>query len=129
MTTKQMLRMNASTWSSSFWFARVLVCWPANKMEIWLQRQRQWLSMKTVQEIALTPCYQHPLWDVTGPVKGEEVIAFQINFGRGKFLLFSEIGLKKRQCSRSKSAKGKHSQDSKVSTSLSIKIVFFFPQD
>ena len=82
--------------------------------------------MKTVQEIALTPCYQHPLWDVTGPVKGEEVIAFQINFGKGKFLLFSEIGLKKRQCNRSKSAKGKHSQDSKVSTSLSIKIVFFF---
>lgn len=76
--------MNASTWSSSFWFARVSVSWPANKMEIWLQRLRQWLSMKTVQEIALTPCYQHPVWDVTGPVIGEEVIAFQINFGRGK---------------------------------------------
>ena len=38
---------------------------------------REWLSMQTVQEIALTPCYQHPLWDVTGPVIGEEVIFWE----------------------------------------------------
>lgn len=25
----------------------------------------------------LTPCYQHPLWDVTGPVIGEEVIFWE----------------------------------------------------
>lgn len=134
MTTAQMLWVNLINWSSSFWPARifkvhvVLECsWPAVAMENWLQRKRQWPTMKSVQEIALTPCYLHPLWDETGPAIDEEVMAFQITFGRAEFLLFSETGPKERQCIVIlKALKEKYFHDSKVFTSHSIKMVFFW---
>ena len=134
MTTAQMLWVNITNWSSSVWPTRifkvhvVLEChWPADAMSNWLQRQRHWPSVKTVQEVAQTSCYLHPMWDMKEHTIDKELITFQMTFGRAEFLLFSETGPKERQCVVVlKALKEKYFHNSEVFTSFIIKMVFFW---
>lgn len=136
MTNAQMLWVNLTNWSSSFWPARifdihpVLECqWPANALMNWCQRQRQWPSERTVQMVAQSSCYLHPLWcQEKGLLRvNDDVMAFEMTFPVAERLLFSETELKERQCMVVlKAMKDKYFQDSKILSSFVIKVVFFW---
>jgi len=133
MTNAQMLWVNLTNWSSPSWPSRifkvhlVLECdWPADAKMNWLQRQRYWLSEKTVQDVAEAPCYLHPLWDEEEPID-ESAMTFQMTFGLAEYLLFMETGPKERQCIVVlKAIKEKYFHKSQILSSFVIKMVFFW---
>ncbi|KAL9971292.1 hypothetical protein ACROYT_G023800 [Oculina patagonica] len=105
MTNAQMLWVNLTNWSSSLWPTRIfnvhlaLECeWPADAIMNWLQRERFWPSERTVQIVAQSSCYLHPLWcQEKGRLSiDSEVMAFQMTFSVAECLLFTETGPKER---------------------------------
>lgn len=135
MTNAQMLWVNLTNWSSSSWPTRifnvhlVLECeWPLDAKMNWLHRQRHWPSESTVQIVAESSCYLHPLWcQEKGQLQNNEVITFQMAFSAAECLLFAETGPKERQCMVVlKGFKEKYFYDSQVLTSFIIKVVFFW---
>lgn len=136
MTNAQMLWVNLTNWSSSLWPTRIfnvhlaLECeWPADAIMNWLQRERFWPSERTVQIVAQSSCYLHPLWcQEKGRLSiDSEVMAFQMTFSVAECLLFTETGPKERQCMVVlKAVKEKYFHNSQVLTSFVIKVVFFW---
>lgn len=135
MTNAQMMWVNLTNWSLSccssgiFKVHLILECeWPADASVKWLQRERYWPSEKTVQKVARSPCYLHPLWhSEKEQLVDEEVMAFQMTFGVAEYLLFSETGPKERQCMVFlKAINEKYFLNSRVLSSFAIKMVFFW---
>ena len=133
MTNAQMLWVNLTNWSSPSWPTRIfkvhlgLECeWPADVKSNWLQRQRYWPSEKTMQDIAKSSSFLHPLWDKEDLID-ENIMTFQMTFGVAEYLLFSETGPKERQCIVVlKAIKEKYIHNSQILSSFVIKMVFFW---
>lgn len=134
MTNAQMLWVNLTNWSSSFWPTRIFKVhlvleseWPADAKINWLQRQRYWPSEKTMQDVAQASCYLHPLWDKEEQAIDEEAMTFLMTFGVAEYFLFLETGPKERQCMVVlKAIKEKYFHDSQILSSFVIKVVFFW---
>ena len=136
MTNAQMMWVNLTNWSSQFWPARTFNVYPAFQCEwpedakiMWLERERFWPSEAIVQEIAQSYCYLLPLWNNSrnNHLANKEIMELQITFGTSEYLLFSETGLKERQCLVIlKALIEKHSLNFQILSSFVIKTVLFW---